>query len=1400
MAGRGFGAALKRIESRSPTPAKTPTPAPAKPAPSISLRSPTLPSEPFKPAQQQAQKRVVQAQKALPKQPTPHIPLIAHPTPTQTAAALSLAARAQHQALGANPGAARIRSYQQELVNDPRQAGYVKTVEHYAHAAQEHTAELAGRIQAGGGHGIDSALTPAALKLTRQEAINLGSQFMQGGAHATAKPAPPPENLALPLFGAATIRIPGTGKLGVTLAHTLASVAPGLQGNTPEEQFMRNLGSDALGLGELPFRGGYEVANAGVHAEEGDLTPAKQLVSGVAQGVEHGAAGELVQGHLGAAEQAFRQHPLYTALEALGASGVAGRSAGAIARGIGSDAEAAGVRGALARAGSQVRSPVALVDDAGAAKNGLVRQRTYSPDLLRKVAQVAADKRREVLTDENGAPVTVTDRGRTVKVLKGTEREAERNAKKRANFESARTQSVENVEREQVRKTVNKAVPGRNPRGTVGGKVGRELTQLVATGTIRTAATFRDDLEKRAANIEEAVAHPENFRTTKELKAAEGNAKLLRKAASSPDVEKFAPRIVEQGHQLADALNKGDVRLGKLDVHPTAELQRSALSEYALAHMDARHFTVADHQAAETAAAVGEGRAAEMVGHAEAGSPEHGAAVRQLTQARAVRLAVSGRGAPERIVAHEQAVKGAAEARTAVSSARDELGRAERARATQVGVHASRRGSQGLRAATDAEKAVSEAAQQRVRAAKAELQTAKERVRSRQLVAQASKLPPIREGLRHADGSFLSNQEIRAHAQANGRNPDTLAYVPHVLGSGSKRAYHQPYDPGTRPAPRGPGRTGVLFNRGANVVGKEIVHDELASKATTANKAEALDKLAGEAGVKRPDGRYFTGKEALEASKRLADDGKSQYVPMRAFGAKLDPETQARLQDAQSPAAMETAHLAMLDDRIVKGETSGARNVVLVPKHLVDGLKAQLKPASELEKAAQLMNAPFRMAVLPQPRWLTGNFIEPYFVRLPLSGAGINLPGALMDVRAGSKLLKGMERSGDPAQVRAAKEIRAQQEGALFIGRRGASVRRTHEDFGGDLGRALYGAHIVRNLPVVKQLGDLTLALPKAFFHINRVIETAAQRQALGISVRRDVQQLTGKWSQTVLLGQKALDEVGKGLVNTATQHRFMEAQHELLGQYDSFNPAMRKLVQTVAPFLPWTLASMRFVFWTVPAHHTVAFTALMKAAQSVQIDWEQEHSDVPPGTLKDAIVRKDGGLVDLERYTPYGATSPAVQGDLSSLPDTVLPQVSGAIKALQGQDPFGRELQVPKTPGDPEGKATGAQKAEVAANSLIEALVPLVSQARRLREGGGTAYGNSTLISPKVKPGSSHMSALERTFSPIRPTYLKKPASGGNATVPAGTQRAIERAGQHTNFDDARLKRAIERAESGSR
>jgi len=1102
------------------------------------------------------------------------------------------------------------------------------------------------------------------------------------------------------------------------------------------------IAKEAAEVGEAPLVAALKGGESLASASKGNTKPGADFLKGLAEGVEHGAAGELLQGHLGGAVKAAKEHPLFTATEAAGVESAVGRPAGALLRGVGSQAEQGGLRGALARAGSTVRPPLALSDDAGLARKGLVKQRTYSKDSIRKADQVIADKRREPVLDAKGTPVTVKDRGRTVPVLKASAHEQEKLQGQRANFEAARTQGVEILEREKARKTANH-IEGRIPPVKPAMRLGQELSHLVATGTIRSAQSFKGDLLKRIKTIEDAIAHPEHYRTvgTKaspgELRAAKTNLKMLQKAAASPRILKAAPQIVQNGLKYAEALKKGDTRLGDLHVHPPEELQRAALSEYALAHMGARHYAVP-------------AKSEEARANWAASSSAHDRAAKSYEVLQAARKAVAAE--------KESVAKGQALMRSLKGEGKD------------LAAHPlPQLFEQRLSDATDRLKEK----QARVVEAEAAHAAAQHDVERTSLDALNSE--GGEPALRTPQGELLTNEAIRRHAAQSGRAPESLAYVPHVIGAGRKSSFHRPFRPGGRPVAPGVARTGALFKRGATAVGTDLLREELTKKGVVASNAQAIDKFVGESGLKRPDGQHFNAKEGLETAARLNADGTSQYVPVRAFAAKLDREIREKLAGEQNSSAMETAHEAMLNDRIVtSGDQSKTRNVVLVPKTQVDTLMRHLKPAGEFEKTVQLLNAPFRMAVLPQPRWLAGNFLEPYMVRLPLSGAGVNIPGSAVDMRAATKAIQGMEKSGDANMVRAAQEVRGMQMGGLFIGRRGASVRRTYQDFSGNTARTLYAAHVARNLPVMKQMGDLILTVPHTFFNVNRVIESTAQRIALGKAAREDIQQFTGSWTKTIALGKRSLEEVQKGLVNTSTQHRFMERQYELLGQYDGFKPGLRRAVQTAFPFLPWTLNSLRFVYWTLPGHHSAAFTALVKSAQHVQAEWEAEHKDVPPGTLSDALVQKDKGLVDVGRYTPFGITVPIAHGQAEGLPSTFMPQLSGAQEALSGKDPFGRPLQVPKTASNPKGEATAGQKLGIAANSAAESMIPLLAMGRRLQEGGGTSYANSTIFSPKAKPETSHgMSGVDRTLNPFRPTYVK-PKTKAKAKLGSGLSSGL--------------------------
>jgi hypothetical protein len=407
-----------------------------------------------------------------------------------------------------------------------------------------------------------------------------------------------------------------------------------------------------------------------------------------------------------------------------------------------------------------------------------------------------------------------------------------------------------------------------------------------------------------------------------------------------------------------------------------------------------------------------------------------------------------------------------------------------------------------------------------------------------------------------------------------------------------------------------------------------------------------------------------------------------------------------------------------------------------------------------------------------------------------------------MDIKRARKNLDRMRNSDDPKVRQAAKEIDALYRGGLFIGGGHArAVRRTGQDVKG-----LAWLTMVRNLPVVKQGVDLLRMIPDASFAANRILERAAQDAALGRQLRQDVQELTGSWLQTVKLQSKAYDEVMAGAVKSSTQRRWVRSMHELLGKYEDYSPTMRRVVQSFMPFLPWALNAARFVYWTMPAHRTIQTALLIKVSDVVAQDWADQRRNLPPGGLSLAVPTEGGGWLDLSRYTPYGLSGPISdmaernpRGALDPIFDLFLPQFASGAAAVRGKDPFGRDLKLDPAENAGEADPTFIQQLGAGGYAQVESMVPYLAMIRRLREGGGTAYGGSTVIDPDVKPNTSRMSAAERVLSPLAPTYLgPKPSTTTGKAVPRSRReqllerraRLLERSGSRSSRTDELLAR----------
>jgi hypothetical protein len=1179
-------------------------------------------------AQKLAGNRVQRAQTQLPQQVLPAIPTLAHPTRQQARTAVELGNRA----------VARIPVAQRgELAQDPRSAARLAPVKRSQAVIEHNLAVHAGMVELHrnpGAYGIEpkqlAALHKAAVEnripeATRAQIAQIG-RGVAAGHRAQIKPGVHREISA----AGATVDLTNVGN-ALSHATTLGTAELG------PRKFLQHSIEDIGNLGTAPFVGGYQLGSAAVAAAKGDTRPIKALAKGTAHVLAQSAPAQLLTGHPVKAGEAFVRHPVLESLNFAGAAGVAGRTGGALARGLGTEGSA------LARAGSTVRSPIALTDEAG---SRLLHQRTYSKDLIRRAVQVAADQRREPLRDTQGRIVTAEVGGRTVPVLRSSKTEfpvrseRQRLQDSAADFAASRANSLNRLVRERTGREADKPT-GRRALGRTH-RLDAEMVPFALEGTARTPESALADLRAHRAKLDVAhdraqselaqmrpkgVTRQTVFRHKVEMADNRERAALIDKFLASNPTPQRLERIFGARANLGPELNRGDLENAQAGIGNLHQMSRSRLFPYAQEHMGAKHFAT------------------------ETGGP----------------------------------------------------------------------------------------------------------------------------ALRHSDGRFMANAEIEAHMRASGVDPTHIAYLPHNANVVGRRAYYSQFRGGGRPTIPNQERTGELYARGATGVTRQTIRDQAVRQRTTLAKAQQVDRFVHDSAMVREDGKAFTPAEARETADRLAKDTGEEWVPVSMAPAKLEAEVRRAVQQGQDPAKLEGLAQKLLNSRVEAAKGSGTRNVGLVPARMLKRLDEHLAPSKGLQRVLEFINRPFRFAVLAQPRWIAGNFIEPMFVRLPAHGSGVFLPGLAMDLRAAHRIMKG-------ADPKLADELQSELLGGLFIGQRGATNRRTVDDLPGV---ARYGA-VIAKLPVAKQFAWLTkrvgTSIGHGFFAGNRVMEAQFQRAALGHLARQEVQQFTGSWIKAARMGDEAVAELRKGLVNTATQRRFAGEMDVLLGKYSRWSPSMRHLVQGAMPFVLWSLAAARFVWWTLPAHHSVKTAALVAASKVNQQAWDDAHANVPPGALKVAQVTKKGGLVDLARYTPYGFSVPLATGDYSGLADPLLPQFGGTIAAAQGKDPFGRDLTAPRTGSNPTGKPTSGQKAGIIANTLLEAFVPQLALARRIREGGGTGYSTSTALSPQVKPGSKHMSGVRRALDPFRPTYLKAPpATGGGHVKGSYWQRSAAATGAHS-------------------
>lgn len=599
-------------------------------------------------------------------------------------------------------------------------------------------------------------------------------------------------------------------------------------------------------------------------------------------------------------------------------------------------------------------------------------------------------------------------------------------------------------------------------------------------------------------------------------------------------------------------------------------------------------------------------------------------------------------------------------------------------------------------------------------------------------------------------GKTLSNQEIVAHMKANGvpvnnRKP-AVAYLPHREDVRGARAYYQTAFKGSRTNLDRQKRTGAAQEKGTYELSYDLPKEHALRTRGVINRIEEHDRLVNQAGRKRDDGKLFTWDEAERYAANIAEDSPG-LVPYRAMPAKYTKERIQSIIDKQdavnSPDFSKLMEQEFADRLKPDPKDRKSRNVVLVPEQIALQLQNQMGTASTMGRLGNVYTAAFRSTVLPfSTKWVFGNIAE---MQLRLAVRGVSP----YDAKLGRRVMKAMyEIDRGEAQ-----RVEASLMGGLFFGEKGLTVKRPAEQFEKTpIATPARIVSLIGRVPPVRAAFTGLRTYQDAVFGMNRAIERDAQFAAFGKYARQDMQEFTGSWAKALRGQEKALQDVAKGMLDTKNQVEAARYLDETLGQYSRFSPEMRRLTQSVAPFLPWYMNAVRFTMWTLPVKHPAKTALLARVEEIIEKEHKEQVKDLPPGALRAAIRQKDGGLVDVGRYTPFSLAN-ELKGDPSTIVSPFFPQVSGAASALKGQSFTGRPAQVKDAP---YGEVPEAVRYQMAANSLLEGVLPGVQIARRVREGGATPYDNSFLWSPKTKPGSKTTSAGNRILNPLRPTYLK--------------------------------------------
>jgi hypothetical protein len=541
--------------------------------------------------------------------------------------------------------------------------------------------------------------------------------------------------------------------------------------------------------------------------------------------------------------------------------------------------------------------------------------------------------------------------------------------------------------------------------------------------------------------------------------------------------------------------------------------------------------------------------------------------------------------------------------------------------------------------------------------------------RTRVLRTATSKRPPrSRRAV-----STISNQELAASLKAPDRvqEPAFLSLAPNARGARNYQDY-----PSQLPNVRAGTFHGKSVKEGTYSTHPDVFRESAAKAVVLREKAKSYTGRAKKYGAHDSNGKLIerqTFSEIKDLADRLNGAGAAhEWRPVRAnpFAGSHDTMLQHLNDAAVDPEQVQVHANKAIADALHEASTGDYKGPEgpwnLWPKPVIDRFyeHQQILGAKATPKALQKLNSIFRRVVLFTPHFVEMNQIEASF-RGALNGMA--LPGGRAYF-----LMRNMLKTLDQIDPAAATEVRHQ----IGSGQMGFAGRMNlHRPIEGE-GKISRRVQAAKNSEAGHRLVHAWDKANHTFFdQINGTLERQFRTAQAGKFVKDYLLPRAG-----LRLQHDAMQQAVEGLRGTPEQLALGEYVNRAYGKYNHFSPEQRKWLVLYTPFGAWFVNSVYFLSRTLPADHPV-FTSLLASANQASEDWRKLHGLTQfnakgvrrlPGFLQNSIPGAgDSHLRTFSQGTPFGVASDIGSG----IKGQFLPSVSGITGALAGQTYTGRDI-----------------------------------------------------------------------------------------------------------------------------